>query len=329
MGNLIFFICSKTDLTADLVLLEIEKRKNFEVLRFNVEDFPLKLGFTSPIPTDRNTILSILGIKSGGPISLGQIRSVYYRPHHEPRPSRKIKDIVQRELILEQSELVIEWLEDIIPCFWLNSPRACIKARSKVIQLKIASSVGFKIPNSIITNNPDDFLAFYNRHAGKVAAKLLQATPASRKLPGFIFTKRISPEDLKLKNQIKYFPVLFQEYVDKSFEVRATVVGKKVFAAKIDSQKLLNTQNDWRHYHFGHPPPHSAFSLPKEISKKLIKINDTLRINFGAYDLVYTPRGEYVFLEVNANGQWAWIQELTKLPIASAIANLLTSPPKK
>jgi glutathione synthase/RimK-type ligase-like ATP-grasp enzyme len=30
-------------------------------------------------------------------------------------------------------------------------------------------------------------------------------------------------------------------------------------------------------------------------------------LKFGAIDLILTPAGEYVFLEVNPNGQWAWL----------------------
>lgn len=317
MGSAVLFICGKTDLTADLVLLELRKR-DVEVIRLNVEDFPLNLRISAKLtPNYKSWLVDFSGI------SLEKIRSVYYRPHREPRSSPKIKNPQERNLIIEQSQLVVKWLEDMFKCFWLNSPRAINKARSKALQLSIAANVGFQTPDTLITNNPKSARDFYRKHSGNIVSKLLQATPTTRELPGFIFTRRLTREDMKLINQVKYSPVLFQEYIEKKYEIRATVVGRKVFAARIDSQAMVNTIDDWRRYEFGNPPPHKPIKLPLEIEDRLITMNEKLSIKFGAYDLIYTHRRKYVFLELNANGQWGWVQELTGLPISSTIADLL------
>lgn len=50
---------------------------------------------------------------------------------------------------------------------------------------------------------------------------------------------------------------------------------------------------------------------------------DYFGLEFGAFDLILTPENEYYFLELNANGQWGWIQYMTGLPIKEAIADLL------
>ena len=50
----------------------------------------------------------------------------------------------------------------------------------------------------------------------------------------------------------------------------------------------------------------------------------SLRLTFGAIDLIETPSGEYVFLEVNPNGQWLWIDDLLQLGISDAITDWLT-----
>lgn len=322
MGSPVLFICGKTDLTADLVLLEL-KNRDVEVVRLNVEDFPLDLRISAGLALDgKSWLVDFLGSINES-LSQVKIKSVYYRPHKDPRPSPKIKNPQERKLVIEQSQLVIEWLEDMLNCFWLNSPRAMAKTRSKALQLTIAAKLGFITPDTLITNNPDNIQDFYKRHKGRVVAKLLQATPSATQLPGFIFTRRLTPKDMGLISQVKNSPTLFQEYVPKKYEIRATVVGEKVFTAEIDSQSMSNTVDDWRRYEFGSPPPHKSIKLPVEIEDKLIKMNKRLSIKFGAYDLIYTPRGEYVFLEVNANGQWGWVQELTGLPVSSAVADIL------
>ena len=47
-----------------------------------------------------------------------------------------------------------------------------------------------------------------------------------------------------------------------------------------------------------------------------------LGLCFGAIDLVLTPDGRYVFLEINPSGQWEWIESLTGLPISEALCDL-------
>jgi glutathione synthase/RimK-type ligase-like ATP-grasp enzyme len=52
---------------------------------------------------------------------------------------------------------------------------------------------------------------------------------------------------------------------------------------------------------------------------------DRLNRVFGAIDIVVTPDGRYVFLEVNPAGQWAWFDDEITLPIRDAIVDLLVA----
>jgi len=45
---------------------------------------------------------------------------------------------------------------------------------------------------------------------------------------------------------------------------------------------------------------------------------------FAAIDMILTPDGHYVFLELNPNGQWEWIENATHLPICSTLVDVLT-----
>jgi glutathione synthase/RimK-type ligase-like ATP-grasp enzyme len=69
---------------------------------------------------------------------------------------------------------------------------------------------------------------------------------------------------------------------------------------------------------------HKPHNLPDEISKKVINLVHRLGLNFGAIDIILTPDQRYVFLEVNPNGQWGWVEDLTGLPISDAIIDLLS-----
>ena len=50
-----------------------------------------------------------------------------------------------------------------------------------------------------------------------------------------------------------------------------------------------------------------------------------LGLVFGAVDLICTPSGEYVFLEVNPGGEWGMLERDLGLPISEAIAEALLS----
>ena len=51
----------------------------------------------------------------------------------------------------------------------------------------------------------------------------------------------------------------------------------------------------------------------------------SLRLTFGAIDLIETPKGEYVFLEINPNGQWLWLDDMLDLGISAAVADWLSN----
>jgi len=48
-----------------------------------------------------------------------------------------------------------------------------------------------------------------------------------------------------------------------------------------------------------------------------------LGLCYGAIDMILTPDGRYVFIELSPNGQYLWIEHETGLPISDAICDLL------
>jgi glutathione synthase/RimK-type ligase-like ATP-grasp enzyme len=132
----------------------------------------------------------------------------------------------------------------------------------------------------------------------------------------------MAPRDLGFRQEMRWAPVILQPYIDKAYEVRATVIGEKVFAAAIFSQSSTRTTYDWRRYNVKHTP-HKPFKLSPEVEERCISMVRHLGLVFGAIDLICTPDNRFVFLEINPNGQWAWIEILTGLPIGDAIADWL------
>jgi glutathione synthase/RimK-type ligase-like ATP-grasp enzyme len=69
--------------------------------------------------------------------------------------------------------------------------------------------------------------------------------------------------------------------------------------------------------------PHVVHELPARVSEQVLALVRALNLVTCAIDMVVTPAGDYVFLEVNPSGQFGWIEGLTGLPITAELVGLL------
>ncbi|MGH9524289.1 MAG: hypothetical protein ACRD3E_17330, partial [Terriglobales bacterium] len=191
--------------------------------------------------------------------------------------------------------------------------------------LAVAAGLGFTIPRTVVTNQPSRAIEFYNENGGHIVSKNAEGLRVERNgETRRVFTYPVRRRDLANYQAVCQAPVVFQERIPKKIELRVTVVGRKVFAAGIASQNARQLQHDWRHYHdFGGDQYYSVYDLPPKIEQLCVRVVEELGLCCGALDLIVTPDNEYVFLEINPNGQWAWIEDFTGMPIADAICDLL------
>jgi glutathione synthase/RimK-type ligase-like ATP-grasp enzyme len=117
-------------------------------------------------------------------------------------------------------------------------------------------------------------------------------------------------------------PIYTQQYVEKRFEHRAMVIGDQVLNCRMDTQASERTRIDFRRYDFA-AVRHEPCALPSDIEAKLLAFMSAAELRYGAIDLIETPDGDFVFLEVNPSGQWEWISHFAGLDIPSAVARLL------
>ena len=54
-----------------------------------------------------------------------------------------------------------------------------------------------------------------------------------------------------------------------------------------------------------------------------LKLTKKLELNFSAIDLILDKNKDYIFLEINPNGQWAWIEKRLGYNISCEIIKLL------
>lgn len=202
------------------------------------------------------------------------------------------------------------------------------RAGSKMVQLQVAMRLGLKVPATCFSNRKQEILDFAKPYEYVILKSIEDSNVWLGDEMEYVFYARKVKSSLLAEQPEEAFSqtVSFvQNYVEKAFELRITVVGDDVFAAKIDSQAMDEDKGkvDWRQgYDYG--LKHSAFSLPDDIADKCRAYLRHFHLRFGCFDFIVTPTGDYVFLECNPNGQWLWIEEaLPELKIAESIAEHL------
>lgn len=202
---------------------------------------------------------------------------------------------------------------------WVNAVEPQTIISSKLRQLNLAASIGFRIPDTTVTNNPTHILNMFAVHKRLVY----------KALNGFVFpdqtgilTKEIKKEDvLSSPEAIKRAPGIYQEFVEKDYELRVTVVGDKVFPALVRTPRTGDGAIDWRHAHFENI--FELCTLDQQISDKLLRFQREAGLRFAAYDLIMDPTGQCFFLECNPAGQFLWLENSLGLPIIDTVAREL------
>ena len=311
-------------------MIDLLRQMGENVHELDYSKFPTETEISFGINISASELDIIL--PDGEKVSSNSIKSVLNRRMAEPKPSARLKDKSIRNYVVSESQALLDALPQMLRTFWFGNPDAIRIADRKPYQLMMASQLGFVIPTTAVTNSSSTAGEFAKGCKSDVAFKPIRAAGIVVERDGVekglsLYTKRLSTAEFVARLlSVKNCPLILQSYIEKDFELRITVVGKKVFACAIHSQASNRTKEDWRRYDLPNTP-HLPYSLPPDIQEKCIQLVERLGLSFGCIDMIVSPSGEHVFLEINPNGQWLWIEHLTKMPISQAIADLLASPP--
>jgi glutathione synthase/RimK-type ligase-like ATP-grasp enzyme len=207
----------------------------------------------------------------------------------------------------------------------MSHPAAVWQSEYKPYQLSVATEVGLPVPPTVITNDPPTIRKAFADFGRMVVKPVKSGHVVHAGQEHAIFTSRVLEQHLSELDSARLSPAIYQALIPKRFDLRITIVGQRIFAAAIDSQSDPAAVVDWRHTDNPHLPHHSV-SLPENVAVKLLRLMDSLRLTFGAIDMIQTPGDEYVFLEVNPSGQWLWLDDMLGFGISDAVAEWLAGP---
>ncbi|MFP5365192.1 MAG: MvdC/MvdD family ATP grasp protein [Thermoleophilia bacterium] len=265
-------------------------------------------------------------LRAGGvEIDGDDVGAVLFRHFHVPT-APGVAPGAARELAESELRAALEGALLSIDAHWVNHPSANRLARLKLVQLARATEVGMTVPDTCVTADPEEIRARFADWDGRMIAKLAggQVVAATVEEQHVIYTTRLAEEDLRDDGALAACPAIYQRLVEKAYELRVTVVGERTFACRIDSQSEPDAEIDWRRAGASRVGL-SAHELEPRTARRCVELTRRMGLAFSGIDLIVTPSGDPVFLELNAAGAWAWAQRATGLPIAAAIADELVA----
>jgi ATP-grasp ribosomal peptide maturase len=304
-GRTVAVFTVEGDVTADHVIVELNRRA-VPVFRCDPGDFPPRLMMGARFGPRWTGHLQSIDRR----LDLNDIRCSWWR-----RPGRITApaDVREPTWVAGEANAAFRGLMATLP--WLNSPDDIRRAEHKPLQLVVAARVGLNVPPTLITNDSDQARAFAKEH-GRLVYKSMTSGHLSDGRA--IYATPVEADDVD--DSVRVTAHLFQQEVPKDHELRVTVVDGRMFAARIDASTVRG-RRDWRADYTN--LTYTPVQIPDCLADKLREFMMRLRLRFAAFDIIVTPHGEHVFLESNPNGQWAWIEEATGIPIAAAIADAL------
>jgi hypothetical protein len=320
----VLIVTEPLDVHADFVINELRKR-DVPVFRFYAGDFPAESqisisGAGTEWSAEIRTPLRSLHLRD--------VRAAWLRRSGDPVVDATARPEV-REFAVQQARSTLAALYALIGDRWLSQPEAMHVAADKVRQLRCAAAAGLAVPDTVVGNDVDRVTGFHhgNVRSGRgTAIKSLWLrtqvsydgglrVPMTTKWP-----ENVEPDQV---DSIRLTPAVFQEYVPKQREIRAVVIGGQVFAASVDSQAIPAARHDVRGA--GKRAGWEAYDLPADVCRALLEMVRGLALRFCSADLVLTPDGRHVFLDLNPNGQWLWLELEAGLPLSAAMADVLAA----
>jgi len=293
------------DMHATAVAIALE-RKGHEPILWHGTDFPTRQCGSIKISQHAHS-WQVHGVELNEPA--GPFDVVWFR---RPTPAVVPQDLYpgDRQVAERSAEIFHRALWQLVApeAFWVNPLGSRARADSKPIQLIEARRAGFNIPSTLISNDPAEIRGFLAENKGQTIYKTFRpAFWETQRGVAYLFTTDVGLDDLPEDQLLQVSVGIYQRKLPKAYEIRATCIGDRVFAAKLYSQENKLVKADWRRA-FKTLRLEST-TLAEDVCQRCLTLTRRLGIVFGCFDFVVTPDNQLYFLEVNPMGQFFWIEE--------------------
>jgi len=259
-------------------------------------------------------------------IDLSEVRAFHcIRPFHEG--SAHGTDETERYWRLSWLEVLMGCYDYLAGrCYFLNRAVANgISAQRKLRLLQHGIRFGLNVPRSAVSNDVAALRTFVmGCSQGAVLKGLHQGGAGISDRPALLLTQTLDLGDLAQLKEVGECPIFLQERIDKTYDVRVTVVKCELFACKIDASRSPSGHLDWRVYDLPRTV-HELYRLPAPVSSSLTAYCQAEGLDYCAIDLARDHSGTYWTLDINPFGKYLWTEYAVGLPITQRLAELLIS----
>jgi glutathione synthase/RimK-type ligase-like ATP-grasp enzyme len=317
---MLFILTNSQDATASFLIPVLEK-SGLAFVRFDTDTALRNAAFEFHVGLPRLRL-------NGSWYEPNQISNIWYRRPEEFKSEGDGDTPEAKYTRAEWADFFENFFAHVPQEQWMNHPSKNAAASRKLEQLSTAARLKIKIPDTLVTQGAEELRAFYAKHGGRLIAKPLSTGYVERgkeSADSLIYTSRVKPEDLESLDDLSVCPTLFQEFIEKDFDVRITVVDSELTAVKLVAKEPDGTQRcDIRRNNMV-DVVHSQIQLPEQITTTICKLTREYQLRFAAIDMVVSRAGEWFFLEINPNGQWAWIDQVANTDIAASFVKAFSS----
>jgi len=182
--------------------------------------------------------------------------------------------------------------------------RVDMEELNKLAVLIKAQEFGLEIPSTYITSRKDAYASI--RHHGLITKAISNAPFVEHENVTYLgYTSVV--DELPPDSSDVFSPSLFQEQIQKKYEIRSFFLDGSFYSMAIFSQSDDQTAVDFRVYNHKNPNRTVPFQLPKSVEEKLLKVMNFFGLKSGSIDIIKTTDNRYVFLEINCSGQFGMV----------------------
>ena len=239
--------------------------------------------------------------------------AIWYRRFNHPQAAAgDLADPVAAEIVNSATpRSLMGVLLDTFRGRWVSHPQATQRAENKLLQLRAAQTAGLAVPKTLVSNDPDAIRRFCDQVDGRTVMKAVCGTVHSQ-----LFTLDMKAEHLADDDALRLCPTIFQEYVPGTRHIRALCCNEEVHAATIDSPEL-----DWRG---DLNVPTTRIEMDPSIAQRLGEVLRLLGLRMGVFDMKIDESDRPVFLELNPQGQFLFVEGLTGMDLIGSFAHFLS-----
>lgn len=309
----VLILTSEEDVTADMVVVHLNAT-GVPVVRLDPADLTDGVALSGEFV--HGTFRGHLSA-GGRLVSIGGLRSVWVRRPGIPAA----RAAAPSAWLTEEASQALYGMLRGCDARWMNHPDAARRARHKPWQLRLAQRCGLPVPATLITTFPQAAREFAERYPDLVVKPVSGAHPEDP--PRAVPTSRVAPDtDF---TAVAFGPTLLQRRVAKRADIRLTVVGERMLAARKPVADGADPDEVDVRFAASTAPWHPVEVPPRVAAAVQAYVRDA-ELAYGAFDFAEDADGTWWFLECNQSGQFGFVEVDTGQPIALGVAEWLARP---